>query len=88
MPGGNLNHSIVTARNLGLEKQSRIQSRFMVEDFLLSILALHGLDKSDIVNIALEKYLASEGYLNSESLAFINNISKLDKKILSEGLIS
>jgi hypothetical protein len=87
MPGGSLNHSIVTARNLGLEKQSRIQTRFMVEDFLLSILALHGLDKSDIVNIALEKYLASEGYLNSESLTFINNISKLDKKIFTEGIL-
>ena len=59
----------------------------MVEDFLLSILDMHGLNRSDIMNIALEKYLISQGYLNSETLSFINSLSYFDKLVFTKGLI-
>ncbi|MDD3043497.1 MAG: hypothetical protein PHW56_11315, partial [Methanosarcinaceae archaeon] len=83
-----LNYSIVTARNLGLENKDREPSTIRIEKFLIDVLTLHGLNCSDIVNIALESYLIDRGYLTGESLAFLNSVSKLDKDVLEKGLMS
>jgi hypothetical protein len=58
----------------------------MLEDFLIDLLNLYGLNTSDVLNLALESYLISEGYLTPDTLEFIKNISKLDKMIKEVGL--
>lgn len=80
------NSSIVTARNLGIQKKNRVVANVGIENFLLAIINLHGLSRSDIVNIALEKYLRDENYLNPETLDFTNAVTELEKKIFKKGL--
>jgi len=82
----NLFHSIVTARNMGLEPKNRAQTRLQIETFLLSTIDLYGLSRSDIVNIALEQYLLNNGYLNEQTLSTIDGITKADKTIFENGL--
>lgn len=86
MNNPSISHSIVTARNMGLEKKSRVHADIRIEDFLLNIIDLHGLSRSDIVNIALERYLKEEGYLNSETISIIEEITQADKTIFTKGL--
>ncbi|HEY3363144.1 MAG TPA: hypothetical protein VGK06_15340 [Methanosarcina sp.] len=86
MNNPSISHSIVTARNMGLEKKSRLHVDLRIEDFLLNTIDLHGLSRSDIVNIALERYLKEEGYLNSETISIIEGITQADKTIFSNGL--
>jgi len=81
-----LNRSIVTARNMGLEPKDREQTRLQIETFLLSTIDLHGLSKSDVMNIALEKYLVEKGYLTEETISTIDGITKADKTIFKNGL--
>ena len=81
-----LNRSIVTARNMGLEPKDREQTRVQIETFLLSTMDLHGLARSDVMNIALEKYLVENGYLSEKTLLTIEGITQADKTIFSKGL--
>lgn len=71
---------------MGLEKKSRVHADLRIEDFLLNIIDLHGLSRSDIVNIALERYLKEKGYLNSETISIIEGITQVDKIIFTKGL--
>jgi hypothetical protein len=81
------NFSIVTARNLGIQKRDRQAANFGIEAFLLKCMDLHGLNKSDIANIALEKYLKEKGYLTPEILAFMNTVTDPEKTIFTKGII-
>lgn len=81
-----LSHSIVTARNMGLEKKCRVQTHIQIETFLLATIDLIGLSRSDITNIALERYLKDEGYLNLETISIIEGITQADKIIFENGL--
>lgn len=74
-------NSIVVARNLGLEKKDRKATNIGVEKFLLQTLSLHGLNPSDLINIALEKYLRDTKYLTEETLQLLDNITLLEEQI-------
>jgi hypothetical protein len=82
-----LEFSIVTARNLGLEKKARVPTNTSIENFLLKTMDIYGLNYSDIVNIALEKYLIEYGYLTTETLSVIDSVSILEKEIFNKKLL-
>ncbi|WP_440944960.1 hypothetical protein ACSAZL_12430 [Methanosarcina sp. T3] len=75
---------ITVARNLGLENKDRKAKTFQIEKFILQIMDMHSLSYSDIVNVALEKYLREKGFLTEESIKTLSSISILEKTI-SEG---
>jgi len=81
-----LDFSIVTARNLGLQKKQRESKHVGIETFLLQTLALYGLNDSDIINIALEKYLIEKKYLTAPILQTLETVSALEKKIIEKNL--
>lgn len=72
---------ITVARNLGVEKKDRKACNIGVEKFLLQTLALHNLSQSDVINVALEKYLREKGYLSDSSINLLNSVSLLEKQI-------
>jgi len=74
-----IDHSIVAARMLGIEKQQRQQAHIQIEDFLLNTIDLKGLSRSDTTNIALERYLMDEGILTTEILDSISKIKNQNK---------
>jgi hypothetical protein len=78
--------SIVVARNLGLGKKDREQIHPSIERFLKKIIDLNGLDLSNTINVALESYLKEKGYLSSDVLDFLENISDLEKAIFLQGI--
>lgn len=80
-------NSIVVARNLGIEKKDRKACNIGLEQFIIKTLALHGLNPSDICNIALEKYLRENNYLTEEILSVLDNVSILESEIFKGNIL-
>lgn len=79
-------YSIVVARNLGLGKKDREQIHPSLERFLKKVIELNGLDLSNIINVAVEKYLREKQYITPETLEVLENISDLEKAIFQNGV--
>lgn len=71
-------NSIVVVRNLGIEKKDRKQCNISIEKFLLQVMDLHGITGSDLVNVALEKYLIEKGFLTEEILKDLDRINEFE----------
>lgn len=78
--------SIVMARNLGLEKKDRKQVWPSIEKFLLQTIEMHGLDLSNTINIAVEKYLQEKNYLTPETLETLGSCTIIEKQIFENGI--
>ena len=71
-------NSIVVARNLGIEKKDRKQCNISIEKFLIQVMDIHGISGSDIINVALEKYLVEKGFLTEEILKDLDRINEFE----------
>ncbi|WP_048102810.1 hypothetical protein [Methanosarcina barkeri] len=80
--------SIVVARNLGLGKKDRVQIRPSLENFLKQTIDMYGLDLSNTINVAVEKYLREKNYLTPETLETLDSCSSIEKHIFENGINS
>lgn len=71
-------NSIVVARNLGIEKKDRKQCNVSIEKFLLQVMDLQGITGSDVINIAIEKYLVEKGFLTEDILKDLDRINEFE----------
>ncbi|AKB79089.1 hypothetical protein MSHOH_2606 [Methanosarcina horonobensis HB-1 = JCM 15518] len=57
-----------------------------MEKFLIQTIDMHGLDLSNTINTAVEKYLQEKQYLMPETLETLGSCSVLEKQILENGI--
>ena len=81
-----IDHSIVVARNLGIQKKHRKPSHIQVEDFLIDLCNLHGLNLSDVANVAIEKHLKDRNLLDERYLSLLSSVSTSEKQIFEHGI--
>lgn len=55
--------SLVLRRIAGKEEKRRVKITTMVEIELIEVIKYNGLDLANTINLALEMYLSSKGYL-------------------------